>query len=141
MLSLIFETLSDWPEGTMVSVVCVVVAAVILYVLGGLFVDAALPALDLWARPKHQANAIVMDRRLTPAYRESRSVYNVVFKMPMQKMVDCPADWELCVAFDGKRAWASVSKATYRASPVGSSKQVTYVLGRLSGRPYVKLVV
>ncbi|USN53248.1 MAG: hypothetical protein H6760_03680 [Candidatus Nomurabacteria bacterium] len=130
------ELLNDWPYGSLLAAVILLIVLIVLVALGwGIFT-----AIDSWFRPLQEGRGRVVNKTFTAAHVTVMYVYNAATKTTLPQSVHHSDKWELTVDVAEGRDTVSVERQLFDAVAEGSEVTVSYVRGRLKGWVYVKSV-
>jgi hypothetical protein len=134
MLEFYWETLLDWPLGT---VLAILLAAVVLMLAFMLYLGV-YHAADSWFLPHQQAPGHVVGKTFTPAHTTTTLIYNAATKSSMPHVTHHPDSWSVTVQVDDKVDEMDVSKEFYDAVRKNTGVATEYVIGRFSRGLYLR---
>lgn len=130
MIRLLKDTLWDWPIGTILGIMLLFA----LLALVALFLWGTFVALDSWFRPVREGTGIVVSKEFVPAH--TTYYYNAATKTPMP--IFHANAWYISISIQNQCDEVNVDQDSYETAKPGRKVNVAYVLGRLSGRLYIK---
>lgn len=134
MITMLWETLTDWPLGTIVGIILLVCVLVLIgLVMWGLFM-----AIDSWFLPRRHGTGRIVGKTFTPAHTGMIVIYNAATKTSMPHPIFHPDDWSVSVEVDGRQDSVSVSREFFNSLSENSSVMAEYVWGRFSRNLYIK---
>lgn len=133
-IDLIYSTLLDWPIGTLLGGVMVLVTLLVV----GLLLAGVYYLFDSVGGGVESGSARVVGKSFTPAYTQTIWVYNTTTKMTAPTYVFHSDCWTVTVDVGIGRGRLDVSHAFYDSVRDGSQVKARFKRGRLSGRIYVR---
>lgn len=133
---MILEMLYDWPIGTVMGVLMLLVVLLLL----GLLAWGCLIALDSWFLPRKKSMGKIVGKTFTPAHTEIILMYNAATKTSMPHPVFHPDDWSVTVEVAECQDSLSVDEDEFDALREGDSVLAEYVTGRISSGLYLKSI-
>ena len=109
----------DWPQGTIISVISIIVAIVPSALIGYLALGGILSAFNSWFMPDIKSLGEVMDKKVRPRIRE------------MAGAIDIPAGWLVTVKAGEETGDISVSKTFFDSLNKGDKVNLLYKNGRI----------
>lgn len=130
----VFEMLNDWPIGTLLGVLIIVITLLLLALLAnGCFI-----AFDSWFLTRERSAGRVIDKTFTPAHTEYILIYNAATKTSMPQPIFHPDDWSVNVEVNGNQDSISIEEKDFKILNKGDEVMAEYVMGRISGNLYLK---
>ena len=128
--------LFDWPVGTLIGILLIVVCLFLICLIGlGFF-----HAVDSWFRPRKKGQGIVKEKTFTPEHEETTVAYNFILKTAMPETELLPDTWEIEVGIDGGSDSMEVEKEFFESVKKNDFVLVEYSKGRLSNKVYLKAI-
>lgn len=132
--NIIIESLYDWPFGTIMGVLSLLVILALL----GLLIWGCFIAVDSWFLPRSKGMGKIVSKVFTPAHYGYILVYNDAIKTSMPQPIYYSDDWSVNVEVARCRDSISISENLYLVLKEGDSVFAEYVTGRISGSFYLK---
>jgi hypothetical protein len=133
---MISRMLGDWPLGTFIGVLLLLVVLLVAVLIAwGCFVAA-----DSWFLPRNRGMGKIVGKVFTPAHVQPVLIYNAATNLSLPYPVFHPDDWSLCVEVAGRQDSISINKKDFGTLSIGDNVIAEYVSGRLSGGLYLKSI-
>jgi hypothetical protein len=108
--------------------------------IGGFILWGIYIAIDSWFLPRTRATGKIVKKKHTPMHFMNTWQYNSALKTTQFVPMPIPEDWTLRIKVAGQKDEISVGKDFYKSVKKGDAVDVEYVVGRFSGRVYIKSV-
>jgi hypothetical protein len=136
IVKMILEMLHDWPIGTVVGVLMLLVVLLLL----GLLTWGCFIALDSWFLPRKSDTGKIVRKTFTPAYTEIILMYNAATKTSMPCPIFHPDDWSVTVEVAECQDSLSVDEDEFDILREEDNVLAEYVTGRISSGLYLKSI-
>jgi hypothetical protein len=136
IIKMILDMLYDWPLGTVVGVLILLVVLLLL----GLLAWGCFIALDSWFLPRKRNMGKIVEKTFTPAHTKIVLMYNAATKTSMPHPIFYPDDWSVTVEVAECQDSLSVDEDEFDILREGDNVLAEYVTGRISSGLYLKSI-
>lgn len=128
------QMLTDWPLGTIMAILLIIVAVFAV----GVIVYLTYYAYDSWFLDRLEGQGKVVGKEFTSAHTTYSMLYNANSKTQTMIPIYHSDEWVVFVEINGRDASLSVGEKFFDEVSEGTQVKVGYVKGRLSGNPYIR---